>query len=359
MAGSEDLLQCQFRSEAASLEERVVAPHACEAHRPGVSHFGDALAEATAAEEGCAVFDVSDRVQIELSGKDAKRFLHNFSTNDINRLAAGEGCEAFLANAKGRILAHLYAFVTDGSVWIDSPSTDEEVLLAHFDRYLFNEDVRLQGQSLEFGELLISGHECANRLAFLGIQLESLDLMQHAMFAIEGTAIAVRRVDPWGCPGYLLSIRHRRLVDLWHRLVAAGAQPAGAQAFHSLRIEHGMPLYGIDLSSDNLAQEAGRTEQAISFTKGCYLGQEPIARIDALGHINRQLCRLRMETDSCPAANSVVAHDGSDIGTLTSSAVVPGQPQTVALAILKSGYTQPGTVVTVRSGDQATAATVF
>jgi folate-binding protein YgfZ len=138
-------------------------------------------------------------------------------------------------------------------------------------------------------------------------------------------------------------------------------RPAGSLAFHALRIEAGMPLYGIDISEDNLAQEVGRTKQAISFTKGCYLGQEPIARIDALGHVNRELCGLKLSTGSAPPPGRAVnSEDGSkEIGSITSSVLSPLDNTPFALAYLKSQYLTPGTRVSIPIDDASIPATVF
>lgn len=360
MTGSNALQQHQLQTGAVSEDPPAAIPAAGRLCHPPVAHFGDATTEYKAARETAAIFDLSDRIQIEMSGKDARTFLHNLCSNDIKRLAPGNGCEAFITNVKGRILAHVFAFVTEDAVWIDSPPTDEEALLAHFDRYIFNEDVTLHNRSETYGDLYVSGIGSAPLLTAAGIPADSLAEMQHAMGTLLGLQVVVRRVDLWGCSGFLLSIDRQHLVEAWQHLVAAGIQPAGAQAFHTLRIEAGFPIHGMDVSIDNLAQEAGRTEQAISFTKGCYLGQEPIARIDALGHINRQVTRLRLDTQSSLTSNApVVAADGSEVGRITSSMVKPGVQQSVALALLRTSHAQPDTALQVRSDSDVVAATVL
>ena len=278
--------------------------------RPAMRHFGDVLAEYSAATIGVVLFDVSDRVQIELTGKDARAFLHNFCTNDIKRLAAGDGCEAFVTNAKGRILAHVFVFATEQSVWVETSPCDEQSLIAHFDRYLFHADVQLHARTGEYGELLLSGPACRHVLASVCPAAESLAVLQHATSELAGQAIVVRRTDMVGQPGYLLSVRRAGLVDVWRELIREGAAAGGAEVFHACRIIAGFPLHGLDLTEGNLAQEAARTRQAISFTKGCYLGQEPIARIDALGHVNRELCRVRIASETVPAPGAAVTNAG-------------------------------------------------
>jgi folate-binding protein YgfZ len=116
----------------------------------------------------------------------------------------------------------------------------------------------------------------------------------------------------------------------------------------------------LDLSDEHLAPEAARTETAISFTKGCYLGQEPIARIDALGHINRELCRLKVESDTIPESGDEVVDEGGQVlGVVSSAARITGVPGCVAMGCLRTGHRHPGTSVRVRSQNQELAARVF
>ncbi len=125
------------------------------------------------------------------------------------------------------------------------------------------------------------------------------------------------------------------------------ARPARC-AFHALRIQAAFPLFGIDITQDNLAQEAGRTQQAISFTKGCYLGQEPIARIDALGHINKIVACLQVETTD-PMASPAEVHsiEGSRIGQITSAVPLPGTDHSLAMATIRTSHAAPGTPLQV------------
>jgi hypothetical protein len=141
-----------------------------------------------------------------------------------------------------------------------------------------------------------------------------------------------------------------------------GIVPAGAAVFEALRIEAGFPRYGVDITDDNIAQEAGRTRQAISFTKGCYLGQEPIARLDAMGHVNRELRGVRLADGPVPLPMSAVFDEGGgqQVGTITSAALSYADNKPVALAMLKTHATRPGTNVQVRLGESgAQEGTVF
>ena len=327
---------------------------------PPFVHFGDTRQEYDASQTAAVVFDLSDRTQIEVTGRDRQKFVHNFCTNDIKRLTPGESCEAFATDIRGRILAHILVFAGTDSLHIETTSGRAEPLIAHLDRYIISEDVQLHDRTLELGELFLSGPGSLDQLVAVNLLPDALDVGQHTLVQKEGQPLFVRRVDLFGQPGVLLATERRRLADIWKGLVATGIRPAGAATFHACRIKAGVPLYGADLRDDNLAPEAGRTRQAISFTKGCYLGQEPIARIDSVGHVNRELRGLRLETMPVPQpGDAVFADDGQDIGAVTSSAIVPGEDQPIAHAILRSSHTATGTSVFVRVGDTDVRATVF
>ena len=332
-----------------------------ETGSPRVVHFGNPADEYRAACDDAAVFDLSDRTQIELTGGDRHKFLHNFCTNNINTLQPGQGCEGFVTSVKGRILGHVFVFAAPDSLWVETVPQAAESLLPHLERYIITEDVQLHDRTAEFGELLVSGPQSNEKLERIGISVSELPVCGHAMSQVADTTIVIHRVDWLGQSGLLLSVSQECLGDVWKLLTAADIRPAGSEAFESLRIEAGFPLFGIDISSDNLAQEAARTSQAISFTKGCYLGQEPIARIDALGHVNQELRGLKIVADVVPAPGStVIAADGEkEIGVLSSTAFGFGDDQPVGLAMLRRAHINVGTDVLVKIGDTTAPAVVF
>ena len=364
-----------------------------ETDAPVALHFGDPAAEYQTAKNECALFDLSDRTQIEITGKDRVAFLHNFCTNDIKKIKPGEGCEAFITNTKGRVLGHVFVFVEENAIWLETVPHAAEPLLEHLGKYILAEDVELHDRSAEYGELFVSGPDAFDLVirpvvCMVSEVPNSLELYGHCVQDLSEEALyrCVRRVDLLGAEGFLVSVKREDIAEFWRflhdpaRTLQADAEksreslilelrsgskmrrrPAGSLAFHALRIEAGMPLYGIDISEDNLAQEVGRTKQAISFAKGCYLGQEPIARIDALGHVNRELCGLTLASCSAPPAGRVVkSEDGSkDIGSITSSALSPLDNTPRALAYLKPQYLTAGMRVSVQIDNASIFATVF
>lgn len=321
--------------------------------RPAVIHFGDPVSEWNAVQNSAALFDVSDRVQLQVIGPDAKSFLQSFCTNNVASLMAGCGCEAFVTNVKGKILNHAALFVTEADVWLELGPCDENALVAHFDRYVIREKVEFLSRTMDLGELLLAGPEAARLVAQVLGLTEPMEQWQHGVGILGSEPVVVRRSDLVAQPAYLLSAIRPLLPRLWDSLTQAGAVAAGAEVFHACRIQARYPLYGVDLTADNLAQEAGRTDTAISFTKGCYLGQEPIARLDALGHVNRLLCRLQVDSESPPEPGAQVLGDtGEAVGAITSAARWVGSPHCVALALLRSSHTRPGTSLSVSVGEQ-------
>ena len=349
--------------------------------RLAVADFGNPRAEYQAAQTEAALFDLGDRSQVEVTGRDGQKFLHNFCTNEIRGLQPGQGCEAFVTNIQGKVLGHIFVFVTPHSIWIDSVPGSGQKLISHLSKYAITEDVEFHswagewagaaGDSTgEWGELFVSGPESAARLAGLSGDLGELRPYGHGAGGVANYPLFTRRVDLLGQPGYYLVCRREGLVRLWQQLANLGFRPSGFEAFHGLRIEARMPLYGLDINEDNLAQEVGRTSQAISFTKGCYLGQEPIARIHALGHVNQELRGLRLSRDGgtgedppvlIPAPGTPVLARGEtkEIGRVTSSGFSYAGDCVVALAYLRRNYLAAGSEVTVKIGDREFAATVF
>lgn len=298
---------------------------------------------------GPILFDVSDRTQIEVTGRDRVKFLHSFCTNDIKKLQPGQGCEAFVTNVNGKVLGHIFVFAERDSLWLESVPGSAATLLPHFDKYLITEDVQFTDRSAEFAELLLAGTSSTELLERLGLSVAKLSRNEHLTHGSDALpARSVRRVDWLNSPTWLLSVPVAQRDAVQQTLTQSGARQADLNEIHALRVAAGFPIYGIDITEDNLAQEVGRTELAISFTKGCYLGQEPIARIDAMGHVNRQLCRVELSSGPLPDAGTPILDkpppDGKPIGAITSATWKwqGDDDKPLALAYLRSGFAKTG-----------------
>jgi folate-binding protein YgfZ len=289
---------------------------------------------------GAGLVDLPQRTQVELLGADRASFLHNLCTNEIRKLAAGKGCEAFLTTVQGKTLAHGLIFAGPESLVIDTVPGQSEVILPHLDHYLVCEQVTLVDRTAEWSELLLAGAESEALLGRLTGVSTLTARLDNAQATLAGKSVWLRRADLVGRVGFLISASVGELPTVRAALVEAGAVPCGQDDFEAARIEWGFPLFGVDISDKNLPQEIGRDALAISFIKGCYLGQETVARIDALGHVNKTLVGVRFLGSDVPppgaelfAAGEVVA--GQAAGQITSVAYSPDLAAPLALAFVR------------------------
>jgi glycine cleavage system T protein len=321
------------------------------------AHYGEGAAEYYHTRRHAGFFDVSHHGQVELSGPDAVGFLHNLCTNDINRLAPGTGCEAFLTTAQAKVVARALVYrgrLPDGRdvLWLDVGPGLAGNVLQHLDRYLITEQVELAERTRELAQLHLAGPAApAVVKQALGEDVPDLAELQHVERTLPGGAAGhVRRHDPLGVPGYDLVCPAGQAGVLWQVLVAAGARPAGLDAYEVLRVEAGTPVNGTDIDETQLPQELGRTDRAVSFTKGCYIGQETVARIRTYGHVNRSLVGLKLAGSGTVPAGARLLRDGKEVGHITSAVESPRLGTAIALAYVRRGSQEPGTVLEVEGG---------
>jgi folate-binding protein YgfZ len=319
-------------------------------------HYGDPAAEYRLAREGAALFDLSHRGKVEVTGPEAAMFLNNLLTNDIKNLAYTHGCEAFLCNAQARVLAyaivyHLkvfddHAFLSShDSFWLDVDAGIGDRVVRHLDRHLISERVEITEPTTAFAHMHLAGPNAAALLEPDGIKaLSPRELMQTGWGP---DTVQFRRNDRLGVPGYDIVCPAAAAPAYWDRWIGRGAKAAGLAAEDTLRVEAGTPVYGRDITENNLAPEVGRTAQAICYTKGCYLGQEPIVRLRDLGHVNRTLTGLRIDGAEPVPEGAKMWRDGKEAGQVTSSVYSPGLQAAIALAYVRRGNTEAGTAVEV------------
>jgi folate-binding protein YgfZ len=326
------------------------------------AHFGAAGAEYARARAGAVLLDQSHRGKVELTGADAVSFLHNLCTNDVRNLAPGAGCEAFLTNVKAKVVAHalVYRQGEGGApaLWLDLAPNMATKVIQHLDHFLISEQVEFADRSAEFAQVQLAGPQALAVLETAGEgAVPALAPLGHLARTLGGAACQVRRHDPLGVPGYDILCRADEAGGLWRLLAGAGASPAGLEAYETLRIEAGTPRYGVDIDDDTFAPEVGRTPQAICYTKGCYLGQEPVVMARDRGHVNRTLRAVLLPGGPVPRGSRLY-RDGKEVGRVTSSAVSPRLAAAVGLAYLRRGSQEPGTAVEVEVEGQRRPAEV-
>jgi folate-binding protein YgfZ len=321
------------------------------------AHFGDPAAEYRAARTGAAVFDLSHRGKVEVAGPDAARFLHNLTSNDVLHLAPGTGCEAFLCTPKAKVISYFLIWHqprnddTPG-FWLDVAPGMVEKTIRQLDHYLISEQVELSDQTGAFAQVHVAGPRTAEVLG-----RSSLELPTRPLTSLVGGGAIWRRHDRLGVPGFDVLAAVPPVKSFWEGLTTGGARPAGREAFEALRIEAGTPAQGSDIDENTFAPEAGRTAQAICYTKGCYLGQEPIVMARDRGQINRTLLRLTLPDGPVPHG-SLLYRDGKEVGRVTSSAAVPDGTGAFGLAYVRRGNQDPGTTLEVEAAGKRSPAVV-
>jgi folate-binding protein YgfZ len=287
---------------------------------------------------GCGVVELSDWSSITVTGTDRQTFLHNFCTNDIKRLKPGESCEAFFTNVKGRIVGHGILSCRENEVVVIGVPSQAAALIAHLDRYVIREDVRLQDSTPDRKYLLIAGANRGDERYRSAADEVSVAFASVACELVGSEFERVFEVGSGDLSSTLVSLRN------------GGARWAG-QAFNTARIEAGIPLFHVDFDETNLPQEVGRDLAAISFTKGCYLGQETVARIDALGHVNQRLVGARFFGKNEIAPGMELSLADKTVGRVTSVAFSPKLGAPLALAMVRCGANSPGTRLQSPAGE--------
>ena len=293
---------------------------------------------------GVGLADFRSRTRIEMTGEDRAGFLHNLCTNDIRKLAPGNGCEAFLTNVQGKTLSHVCVFCFEEFLLLETVSGQASFLLAHLDKYHIRERVEVIDRSDNWDALMVAGADAESWLSSMMPSPLSSPPLSCAKTTLAGQPGMCARFDLVGPNGLLVVYERDEEPSLKDRLVEEGAVPCPAASVEAARIEAGWPLFGVDITDQNLPQEVARDERAISFVKGCYLGQETVARIDALGHVNKKLAGVRFDTQQIPQAGTpLLAADEAEVGSVTSAAWSPRLDAPLALAYVRRGNGNPGT----------------
>jgi len=301
-------------------------------------------------------------VRLRAIGRDRAKFLHNFCTNNIKDLAVGKACEVFFTDVKARVLAHGYVLALQDvhEVWI-LPG-EPEALLKHLTRYIITEDVRFE--RVDPGEIAIVVPCTPQVLSVVhsnlaGVSFQPLDCFSHSvMVQADAESDITGFTFAWAGQSIVaISGKAEFIGPFAEKLAAEGIHPVTSDEFECRRIDERFPLIGRDLLMENLAPEAQRNATAISYTKGCYLGQEPIARLDAMGHVNRALRIVEIEGSCEPdlvVGSPLQTADGAVIGAITSSCRV--SPTVLhGLAMVRLASANASLHVLLSSGDQLPA----
>ena len=304
-----------------------------------VSDYGDFLAEHAALKKSADVFDLSFRGRICLTGADRVRFLHGQVTNDVKRLRTGEGCYAALVTAKGKMQSDLNIHCLENELLLDFEPELTAAVSQRLEKYIVADDVQIVDVAADYGLLSVQGPQAADVVRRLEMFPEIPASPFHSARVENGSGGESYLINQprLGSAGFDLFVPANSLRIIFEKLVAAakaiGGRACGWQAFEIARIEAGIPRYGIDMDETNLPLECGIEERAVSYRKGCYIGQEVINRIHTIGHVNRELRGLLLAESlaELPVKGARLFHAGKEVGYITSAAKSPALKRTIAL----------------------------
>jgi len=323
-------------------------------------HFGDPLEEYRAVRSQVGLLDLCHRSVLRFSGPDRVSFLQGMVSNDVKILPDGEGVAAAFLNIQGKVLADTRILCTADSLLVDLWAFLRDKIIDHLNRYLIADEVEITDLSSQWGTLSFQGPKARSFL----IELLEDDRIpapeySHRALSVGGSESRLIRSTHTGEEGYDLLAEIGTLSSVLPRIQGLterfSARWIGTQALEILRIETGIPRYGIDMDEDNLLLETG-LDHAVNFRKGCYLGQEVVERIRSRGHVNRRLVGMVLEGATCAEQNDTMHVEEKEIGRVTSSILSPLLGCPIALGYVQREYLKPGTHLLVHhKGEPITA----
>lgn len=323
-----------------------------------VGDYGQPLDEHRALRHSAGVLDLSFRSRLCLTGADRARFLHGQVTNDIKRLRTGEGCYAALVNAKGKLQSDLNVYCLAEELLLDFEPGLSATVSGRLEQYIVADDVQAVDVALLYGLLSVQGPAAEGVVRALGLfaQVPAEPLgVEHATDPVLGELYLANQ-PRLGTTGFDLFVPTAAMEAVAQKLRAAaqagGGRLCGWQALEMARIEAGIPRFGLDMDESHLPPECGIEARAMSYTKGCYIGQEVLNRIHTMGHVNRQLRGLRLADGlkPLPAKGEKLFHQGKEVGYLTSTLASPALQANVALGYVRREANAPGTELQLGSG---------
>jgi tRNA-modifying protein YgfZ len=284
--------------------------------------------------ESAAWLDLSARGKIRVTGEDRARLLHAMTTQDVQSLSPGQGCYAFFLNAQGRILGDVNIFCREDSFLLGTEPETRQKLYDHIDRYIIADDVTLEDVTGEMATIAIEGPQSAAVLERLGAPLPEAD---YATRSWGGSLVA--RVSSTGAGGYFIFMLPTKKPEL---IAALNIPEAASEEARTVRIEHGKPRYGEEITERYLVQETAQLN-AVSFSKGCYLGQEIVERVRSRAQIHRVLRRLTIDSPETPPAGTKLKSCDADFAEIASAVYSPALGKVAALAYVRTPFAEPGT----------------
>jgi glycine cleavage system T protein len=326
------------------------------------ARFADPTVEHRTVRNSVGLIDLSYRGILELTGKDRARFLNGLVTNDVKSLKPGAGQYAAMLTAHGKLVADMRIYALADAHWLDLHEELIPKVREVLERHLISDRVEIRDRSAEFAMVALQGPASVEMLSRMEIgEVKGLAEYQHLETTIEGVTVRVMRASETGEEGFVVAVPIPSGATVWEALLKAGRddqlRPVGMEALNILRIEAGIPWYGADMDETILLQEAG-LERAANFSKGCYLGQETVARVAHRGHVNWHLVGLLFEGGEAPDVGTKLLHEQREVGRITSAVRSPALDRPIALGYVRRERMAPGTIVQLQTQKGPSAAEI-
>jgi folate-binding protein YgfZ len=321
--------------------------------------YGDATQEYWAVKKGAGLADLSHTGRLSVTGKDRISFLNSLLTNDASQLKDETGQHSALLNTKARVLADLYLYNQPNRVIVDTGNSPASKVKEILERYVITEDVQIRDIGADLVLITLQGANATKAIKeTLRVDVQGLKPFQSAAI---GPSIIVSR-DRTNQGGFDIFLPINEADAVWQGLLLRsgdfGLDPVGMTALEVLRLEAGFPKYGVDVDETTIILEAGYKD-AISFSKGCYLGQEVVARATHIGRVNKQLARIDLDALDPPPKGTRLKSSGQDAGFITSGAFSPGLGKVACLGYANRDFAKASTKLDVDYGEKLISASVL
>jgi aminomethyltransferase len=326
--------------------------------------YGDVIAEHAAVRGAVGLSDLSHRGKCRVTGDDRIKWLQSIVSNDLLPLQAGQGRYSSFLTHKGKMLSYFRVYVQPESVWIEDVGEVGDATFQALRKFLlYGTKAKLENCAETWGLLLVSGPKSAEAVATaFGSDVRTLDLLRTLSVTIGGDPALILRTEETGEADYEVLVPMAGIAEAWDKLVTAGAplgmKPVGAQAREALRIEAGLPKAGPDLNEEIVPPEANLEGKAFSLSKGCYPGQEVVARMDTYGNVRRHLVGLVLQDATVPPKGSKLFSGEREVGWVSSAVFSPQLNAVLALGFPLRDFSSPDTALTVEVAGTRHPATV-
>lgn len=309
--------------------------------------------------ERVAWLDRGWRGRLELTGADRHRLLAGLTSCDVQGLETHHGVYGFFTGPQGKILADVWVLALEDRLWLELPAGTTTAIAEQINKYIIVDQVEVRPLT-DWLPISLVGPGAREVLApWTTLPSENESALSHLPVEILGTPVHCVCHRLAGLSAVTLWIPASSALAFMDELLAqTGLPAAGWRALEAHRIAAGIPAFGHDFTSEHFPQESGREAEGVSYTKGCYLGQEIVARIHYRGGVNRAMCRLRFE-GGVPDSGAILSSDGHEVGSVGSAVVLPGTGEVLGLGVIRRQGASPGTQLEVTGGGSAEVVVVL